>query len=143
MIYIALKRGTGFYSWLIRLWTRSRYSHVAVGYVPANTQTDETTLYEATAKHGVLKRTMHVLEMLSEGYKVYRIKDIDEAKIIERLERHIGDKYDWWAIFFSRIIPLNIQHRKQWYCFEYVAWALGMKKAWRWTGRTFEKFLKI
>lgn len=123
---------------LIRTWTRSKYSHAGILL--------DGMMYEATAKHGVQKRTIST-EELSRYWVVVPIQDEYVPKqgeeIKERLERHIGDRYDWWAIFFSRILPLDIQHRKQWYCFEYVAWALGMAKAYRWTGRTFEHFLSI
>lgn len=157
MIFIGLKRGTGFYAWLIRLWTRSEYSHVGIVYlfdmrlksdVEQLTEAHETMLcfmFEATAKDGVIERETTIGDLADEGYRLYKanVSRFHREAVVGRLRRHVGDKYDWWAIFFSRIIPLNIQHRKQWYCFEYAAWALGMEKAWRWTGRTFEKFLKI
>jgi hypothetical protein len=158
MIYIGLKRGTGIYSWLIRLWTRSRYSHVGIVYVPNMrlksdvqlTEVHETIpcfMYEATAKHGVIKRHITIGELADEGYNLTQDSEVyavyKEEEIIERLERHIGDDYDWLAIYLAKIIPINIQDRRKWFCFEYIAWALGMEKAWRWTGRTFEKFLKI
>lgn len=145
MIYIGLKRGTGFYSQLIRLWTRSKYSHALIAHDDGG---HGLQVYEATAKNGTIKRRATVSQLIREGVELYPSSEVFgnvhrlPKYVINSLENEIGTGYDWTAIFYSRVFSIDRQDAKKWFCFELVAWAFGMQKAWRWTGRTFEDKLE-
>lgn len=95
-------------SLLIRLFTRSRYSHVAIVI-------DKGMVLEATAKDGV---TLCLLSDFKRRYSQIEFATIDGD--FEVGMKQLGKKYDWLSvvgIFFRK----NWNNNNRWFCSELIA----------------------
>mgnify|MGYP000863110273 FL=1 len=97
-------------SWLIRLCTFSKWSHVAV-------LIDEFSIIDSTAKYGGVKITSKEVFKSTYEFEVYDIELPDEEAAISFLFSQIGKKYDWTSIF-GMIFQRNWQEDDRWFCSE-------------------------
>lgn len=89
---VLLFRGKGFVSWLIRVQTRSQYSHAAI-------LVDDKWLYEAWQFEGVRKKEFDWKK--TEGIDFYEINGLTperKAKMLEYLESRLGNEYDYKGV---------------------------------------------
>ena len=96
-------------SWLIRLFTFSKWSHVAV-------LLDEFSIIDSTARYGV--RVSDYSDF--KRNHIYEILNIDlpnESAALDFLFKQVGKGYDWSAIF-SIILQRNWQEDDKWFCAE-------------------------
>ena len=95
---------------VIRVFTRSRFSHVAIEV--------GNTLYESRFATGVHK-PKHIKNVTD----ILELDDLDDQSVKAFLEAQVGKKYDSKAIcsfFFSRIW----ENTKKWFCSELGAMAI-------------------
>ena len=100
LIYLAVYKGEGkLFNRLIRLWTRSRYSHCEL------VMPDGRWLSASAMDGGV--RAKHI-ELDFEHWELIPLPWAD-AKLIESVfARHEGKGYDWLGILLAQFLPLGI-----------------------------------
>lgn len=104
------------FSWLIRVFTWSRWSHC--GVVVAG----DTHVVEATAKHGVI---ITPIEEFKERYTDWQIAELpcDDVRLAhQRLKSQLGKKYDFGAIF-GILLRTGWNIEDKWFCSELTAYA--------------------
>lgn len=107
-------KGRSIISRLIKIQTRSSYSHTAL-------QTADGSVYEAWDS-GVMKspdyRTLHKAGTEVHVYKI-EVTDEQRSKIMSFLESKLGEKYDYRNVirFFTRNKP---SENNKWFCSELV-----------------------
>ena len=112
---IALFRGSGVVSWLIKTQTRSEYSHVA--FVLPNTL---DRVIEAREFAGVQTRVLTEHDMRSvDYYAVPDMSDDEYAKVIESAYAELGKPYDYWSV--ARFLSKRpARENGKWFCSEFV-----------------------
>lgn len=121
MIRLIFSRKRQIGSFLIRVFTGSRWSHVGI-------LTPWGTVIDATLKHGVAETSLDKhLEGISE-HRLVEYVDADPLGVVTAARTQIGKKYDWLAIvaFYFRA---RWDSEDSWFCSEFVAWAINM--GWR------------
>jgi len=113
MILIFRRRAPGFFSWLIRLWTRSEFSHCEVVFGGANM---------ISAVEGIGVRSVLALEPFSP--KTWTTVHLPaaagyEQKAYEWAIQELGCKYDWLGIVFCQVFKFGRQHQDKWFCSEF------------------------
>lgn len=94
---------------LIRLWTKSPYSHTEFGRSDG--------LFHSNDRFSLLSR----IERLDIRPEEWESIEIDlPSEIVERVEkrqiRKSGTSYDWTGIFFSQFFRLGIHNPNRWFC---------------------------
>jgi len=107
-------KGTSFTSRLIRLQTRSEYSHVSV-------QLEDDTVIEAWGRGGV-RHLSGPLEAHKEGTHIDSFvvnASVDEERVLGFLNSQLGKKYDFLSVmrFFTR---RKSSADDRWFCSELV-----------------------
>lgn len=101
------------FSWLIRLLTWSRWSHVSI--------VDGDTIIQAHALHGVTRTPYAEAIETAKACELVRFKCNNPA-VIAAAASQIGKKYDWtalWGFLFRR----DWQEEDSWFCSELVEWS--------------------
>lgn len=118
LIYLALYKGKGkLFNRLIRLWTRSRYSHCEL------VMPDGRWLSASAMDGGVRAKP---IELNFEHWNLYPVPWADAAHIEQLFQRHQGKGYDWLGIFLSQLLPLAIDNPERMFCSEFCAAGLGL-----------------
>lgn len=119
LIYLAAYKGKGkLFNRLIRLWTRSRYSHCEL------VMPDGRWLSASAMDGGV--REKHI-ELNLEHWDLFPLPWASEARIEDVFARHWGKGYDWLGVFLSQLLPVAIDDRQRMFCSEFCAAALGFQ----------------
>lgn len=108
------------FSWLIRAFTWSRWSHCGI--------LDGDKVIEATALHGVVVTPLH--EFIAR-YNRYSIADMlvsDDSEAINRALSQVGKRYDFSAIF-GILLRSGWNSDSAWFCSELVAHAADTYRA--------------
>ena len=117
LIYLALYKGRGtLFNRLIRLWTRSIYSHCEI-VLP-----DGRWLSASAMDDGVRDKRI-ALDL--EHWDLIPVPWADLADILDLFITHEGDDYDWFGLFGSQFLPVGLHSRRRWFCSEFCAAALG------------------
>lgn len=96
-------------SWVIRLFTFSKWSHVAV-------LIDEFSIIDSTARYGV--RVSDFSDFKSKHDYVIIDRELQDSEAaLDFLFKQVGKKYDWSAIF-GIILQRNWQEDDKWFCAE-------------------------
>lgn len=121
LIYLAVYKGEGkLFNRLIRLWTRSRYSHCEL------VMPDGRWLSASAMDGGVRAK---YIELDFEHWELIPLPWAD-AKLIESVfARHEGKGYDWLGILLAQFLPLGIDSKSRMFCSEFCAAALGLQRA--------------
>ncbi|RKY56508.1 MAG: hypothetical protein DRP93_01260 [Candidatus Neomarinimicrobiota bacterium] len=78
-------------------------------------------------------------KLVDNEWHVPKLKsDIDTMVIYHWLFKHVGTKYDWYAIFFSQALSLNEEDEKKYYCSEAIAEGLSLKNTRRRPSQIYE-----
>ena len=137
------KESGGFYSNIIKWWTKSEYIHceiiltvenIPAGVVPTNMAgvvdaNDNLALWvSSTIERGV---RIKKLTPLTDNYVYYRIKPVtvtvDQFKqLLAYLDKIDGGRYDKVGIALSQVVPLRLDNRNEWFCSELVAKVLQL-----------------
>lgn len=102
------------FSWLIRLLTWSRWSHVSV--------VDGATIIQAHALHGVIRTPLAEAIANDKESKLVRFKCNNPTAVIAAAASQIGKKYDWTALI-GFMLRRDWQEDDSWFCSELAAWA--------------------
>lgn len=118
MIVVFRRRAPGIFSWLIRQWTRSEFSHSEV-------LLNGNTMFSAVEGIGVRK----VLVAEDFDPKKWTIVHVptdtsEDIKTYHWCEEQLGDPYDWAGIFFCQVFKFGRQHQSRWFCSEFCTAAL-------------------
>lgn len=125
LIYLAAYKGQGkLFNQLIRLWTRSRYSHCEL------VMPDGRWLSASAMDGGVREKR---IDLNLEHWDLFPLPWADARHIAAVFARHQGKGYDWLGIFLSQLLPVAIDHRERMFCSEFCASALGFEDAQRYS----------
>lgn len=125
LIYLAAYKGKGkLFNRLIRLWTRSRYSHCEL------VMPDGRWLSASAMDGGV--RAKHI-ELNLEHWDLFPLPWASESRIKVVFASHRGKGYDWLGVFLSQLLPVAIDDRLRMFCSEFCAAALGFQEAQRYS----------
>lgn len=113
MIVIFRRRAPGLFSWAIRLWTRSEFSHTEMVF-------GGSTMISAIEGIGV--RTVVAIGPFDP--KIWETVHVSSAagyehKAHEWAMSELGCKYDWMGIFFCQVFKFGRQHKAKWFCSEF------------------------
>ncbi|MDR7024221.1 hypothetical protein [Pseudomonas peli] len=117
LIYLALYKGKGtLFNRLIRLWTRSKYSHCEI------VMPDGRWLSASAMDGGVRAKTI-VLNL--EHWDLLPVSWAYRPLVEQLYQEHRGKGYDWLGIFGSQLLPNALHSRKRMFCSEFCAAALA------------------
>lgn len=119
MIRLALYKAPGDISdKLIRLWTRSAYSHCEL-VLP-----DGRFVSSSPRDGGVRAK---ILDADPDSWDFLPLPWLEQSAVEALLETEAGAGYDWPGILGSQIFPLGMQSRSRWFCSEFCAAAQGLE----------------
>ncbi|MBD9483913.1 hypothetical protein IB229_13080 [Pseudomonas sp. PDM14] len=119
LIYLALYKGKGkLFNRLIRLWTRSKYSHCEL-VMP------DGRWLSASAMDGGVRAKRIDLDLAH--WDLIPLPWANAAHIEGLFQRHQGKGYDWVGILLSQVVPIAIQSPARMFCSEFCAAALGLQ----------------
>lgn len=100
----------------IKIWTRSKYFHVEMIIKDKwiSTNPEAGSVY------------IHDLQPLSDKYDYFDV-EVDGRKVktvMKFLKDQVGKPYDYWGIFFSIILTMDLEDHNKWFCSEIVSEAL-------------------
>lgn len=125
LIYLALYKGQGtLFNRLIRLWTRSKYSHCEI--VMRGGQ-----WLSASAMDGGVRLKMIELDLAH--WDLIPVPWADPTHIWDLFFTHEGKGYDWLGLLGSQFLPLAIDNPRRMFCSEFCAAALGFTPAQRYS----------
>jgi len=108
------KRAKSFFSSVIRIWTRGKYSHVELVF-------SDGMYFSSQEGEGVRFKAIPI-DPEHWDYLPLAILPAKEAEIRAECEDWVGAKYDWRGIAFSFLpIPIGWQHFDRWFCSEICA----------------------
>ncbi|WP_278412696.1 hypothetical protein [Stutzerimonas kunmingensis] len=117
LIYLALYKGRGtLFNRLIRLWTRSIYSHCEI-VMP------DGRWLSASAMDGGVRAKRIVLDL--EHWDLIPLPWADRRQIFHVFCLNQGRGYDFLGLFGSQLLPVALHSRRRWFCSEFCAAALG------------------
>jgi len=106
------KRAPGIFSWLIRMWTRSKYSHVEAVF--------GVTMISAVEGIGV--RSVVLAEDFDRSkwdvIDVPLLPNEDSDAYMFAMSM-LGCKYDWNGIVFCQVVHWGREHPERWFCSEF------------------------
>lgn len=125
LIQLALYKGKGtLFNRLIRLWTRSEYSHCEL-VMP------DGRWLSASGMDGGVRAKRIVLN--PSHWDLIPVPWADVALIEPLFEKHQGKGYDWLGLLGSQLVPLTIDNPRRMFCSEFCAAALGFPLAQRYS----------
>lgn len=117
LIYLALYKGRGkLFDRLIRLWTRSKYSHCEL------VMPDGRWLSASAMDGGVRAKR---IELNLEHWDLIPLPWASKHQIEHTFRANLGRGYDWLGILGSQLVPLTIANPRRMFCSEFCAAALG------------------
>lgn len=108
------------FSWLIRAFTWSRWSHCGI--------LDGDMVIEATATHGVVVTPLHEFIKRYNRYSIADMLVADEGQALRRAYAQVGKCYDFSAIF-GILFRSGWNNDDAWFCSELVAHAADTYRA--------------
>jgi len=115
---LAFYKGKG--TWvdkLIRWWTSSPYSHVEL-------VVGDQWYSTSPRDNGVRSK---VIVPKEENWDYLEV-EVDTDWLTKVFDKTKGQKYDWWNIFFTQIVPLEIERSDKWICSEWCGYVLTRQK---------------
>lgn len=101
---------------IIRLWTRSVYSHCELIV--------DGKWYSSSPRDGEVRSKLIQPKPVHWDFVEIEASKEKVAKMVSFLNSQIGKKYDWLGIFLSQALPLEIQDPNRWFCSEICSRAL-------------------
>lgn len=121
---LAFYKGKGrFFDRLIRWWTRGPFSHVEV-VLDINHATMSALCLSASPREGTVREKVITLSPEKWDLLIVPWGSVDYAR--SQTGNAMGQRYDWFGIIFSQILPTARHHRGKWFCSELCAKALGL-----------------
>ncbi len=121
VVFLALYKARGkLFNWMIRLWTRSKYSHCEL------VMPDGRWLSASAMDGGV--RAKHV-DFDPDHWDLIPLPWASVPVIEQLFAKHKGKGYDWLGIVLSQFLPLAIDNKTRMFCSEFCAAGLGLSEA--------------
>lgn len=121
VVQLALYKARGkLFNWLIRLWTRSQYSHCEL------VMPDGRWLSASAMDGGVREKR---IELNPKHWDLVALPWADVEQIEQVYQRHRGKGYDWLGILLAQFLPLGIDSKSRMFCSEFCAAGLGLTEA--------------
>jgi len=121
------KGGDNLFHKIVRWWTKSPYSHAEL-IMP----TGEWISISPFLAKQVESRTGPNSPMCEWDFVEIEVNE----KKIESLERFYeltkGQKYDWFGMIASQLLPFHVKARGRWYCSEWITYALRISGILKW-----------
>lgn len=108
-------RSPGLSAWLIRLFTMSRWNHVAIQI--------NSVIFQATGTSGVHVTTPETLSRHYPVIEAVTVESVSGENAQAFLVKQLGKKYDWLALVAMPFLR-NWGKPDRWFCSELVAAAL-------------------
>lgn len=125
LIHLALYKGKGtLFNRLIRLWTRSQYSHCEL-VMPSG------QWLSASAMDGGVRAKR--IELNPEHWDLIPLPWADQSLIWQVYGRHRGKGYDWLGLFGAQLLGAGIDNPRRMFCSEFCAAALGFPQPQRYS----------
>lgn len=125
LIYLALYKGKGtLFNRLIRLWTRSKYSHCEL------VMPDGRWLSASAMDGGVRAKR---IDLNIEHWDLLPLPWAERHTIEWLYQQHKAMGYDWLGVFLSQLLPVAFHSERRWFCSEFCAAALGFTSAQRYS----------
>jgi hypothetical protein len=125
MIQLALYKASGdAYDKLIRLWTRSPYSHCELVL-------DDGRFVSSSPRDGGVRAKL--IEPDPDTWDLLPLPWVREDVVEELLQAEQGAGYDWIGILGSQILPVGIQSQSRWFCSEFCAQTIGLEQPQRYS----------
>lgn len=105
---------------IVRLWTKSIYSHAELVFPETKTWMGITPLLKS--KINAVKKTTYNPDEWD--FVELEISEKQYENIMEFYEYTKGHGYDWIGMLLSQFLPCKIKHNHRWYCSEWIAYAL-------------------
>lgn len=119
MVRLALYRGRGdALDALIRVWTRSAYSHCEI-VLP-----DGRWVTSSPRDGGVVSR---YLDCVPGEWDFIDLPWVSVATVESLFEQERGAGYDWIGLLGSQVLPVGIQSSTRWFCSEFCAAVMGFE----------------
>jgi len=114
-------RGTGFFAWLVRVWTGGEYCHCEIVFSDGvffgcNLDNGWSTSFHDYNAGWLAGPLWHYVDV--------PVSKADEAKIRAWCETEADCPYDWWGLILSQVLFWNRQNPNKWFCSEVTAAAL-------------------
>lgn len=117
MIRIHFLRSNDMAGFVIRLFTRSKWNHVAIEY--------NGIIWESMAPGGVRKILAKGYPERWDDHETIELPTSNVLDICDFLDGEVGKKYDWKAVF-AWPFRIDWHDRSKWFCSELVAEALQL-----------------
>lgn len=138
-IELAFYRGEGrLFDRLIRLWTRSRFSHCEI---VLRREGGQALLFSASPRDGGVRKVWRVLDPSRWECVTVRGHGLDALSLATFIGKTVGAKYDWAGIFGSQLFAAGFQKQKRWFCSEICAEVLGLPEPQRYSPEALRKMV--
>jgi hypothetical protein len=117
LIYLALYKGRGtLFNRLVRLWTRSIYSHCEL------VMPDGRWLSASATDGGVRAKR---IELDLAHWDLIPVPWADARQIEQLFRANKGRGYDWLGLLGSQVLPITLDNKRRMFCSEFCAAGLG------------------
>lgn len=120
MVRLIFTRKNTIGSWLIRIFTWSKWSHV--GFICR-----DRTVIEAVGFHGVRRVSMAESVKGATKYAIVDFKNIDSIPIENILVTKLGNKYDYLGAI-GMGLHKKWENKNKWVCSELINWGFNENK---------------
>lgn len=125
MIQLALYKAPGdLYDRLIRIWTRSPYSHCELVL-------EDGRFASSSPRDGGVRAKL--IEPDPPIWDFLPLPWVREEVVEELLQAEQGAGYDWVGVLGSQILPVGIQSKSRWFCSEFCAQVIGLEQPQRYS----------
>jgi len=118
------KKGNSIYSRLIRLWTKSIYSHTELVIQTKCKHKSYWITSDPAVGHVIVRESPNIDLDHWDFVEIKNVNSTNAEKIVKLVKEEIGKKYDYLGIFLSQIFPFEIQNPDKWFCSEIVSYLL-------------------
>lgn len=120
---IFYKGHDGFFGKLVRWWTSSPYSHVALLFHSAD---GALILIEAMPGVGIRERRMATIDPAEWTTIQIPVSPSSYDHLLAWARQDLGEPYDWSGLFWSQVLHIPRSHPDKWFCSEFAVAALQL-----------------
>lgn len=111
------------YDQLIRLWTRSLYTHVEL----VLGEEGEHLCYSSSPREGGIR--CKAIDLKPDHWEILELPWVDADTVRAHFADVTGMPYDWKGIFLRQFLNVPVWSKERWFCSAICAHALGLPDA--------------